>query len=118
MNNKFYESFNYLNNHPIFACYLSDDVSFSKFQDCLDISVVKVNPESASIDDNQNLNTKVEVWLEVEPYLKNGEKAHDYDLDCGGDTFEEAIIKLAELVKEHYTSDKEIALKKVIDNFY
>lgn len=28
--------------------------------------------------------------------------SHDIELDCGGDTFEEAIIKLANLVRERY----------------
>lgn len=31
-----------------------------------------------------------------------GIPSHDYDLDCGGDTFEEAIMKLAKLVFQHY----------------
>lgn len=115
---KFYEAFNYLKNHPIFINYLNDELTIPKFQDCLDISVVKVNPATSSVDDNGTLNTKVEVWLEAGPYLKTGKKSHDYDLDCGGDTFEEAIIELAKLVEKHYTSDKEIALKKVAENFY
>ena len=118
MSNKFYEAFKYLENHPIFSYYLNDDVPLSKFQDCLDVSVAKVNPATSSVDDNETLNTKVEVWLEAGPYLKTGKKSHDYDLDCGGDTFKEAIIELAKLVEKHYTSDKEIALKKVAENFY
>lgn len=115
----FYEAYNYLKKHPIFTCYPFDSEYYvSKLEDCIFIDVVKVNPETLSIDDNDNLNTKVQVWLEAGPYLKTGEKSHDYNLDCGADTFEEAIVMLANLVKEHYTSDKDEALKRVAENYY
>lgn len=39
-----------------------------------------------------------------------GSYCHDIRLDCGGETFEEAIIKLANLVKKHL-GDKQV-------NFY
>lgn len=90
-----------------------------------------VNPETNEIDDNESLNTKFQTWLEVclpasnmeilsflsmdgstEEIAKNAHKynlfdqyrfhLHDYELDCGGDTFEEAIINLATLVLEKY----------------
>ena len=55
---------------------------------------------------DETKNTKVEIWLEHGHYdVDWGACVHNIDLDCGGDTFEEAIIKLAELVKRHYTND-------------
>lgn len=63
----------------------------------LSVSVVKVNPDTNEIDDNSELNSKIQVWLEFgidEQY----NPCHDPYLDCGGNTFEEAIIKLASLI--------------------
>ena len=94
----FYEAYKYL----IYA-----DIFDGKFLEGLDLMVVKVNPETNEIDDNSALNTKTAVWIEHGPYdTAGGYWYHDIDLDCGGDTFEEAIIKLAELVKEKYYTDK------------
>lgn len=82
----------------------------------LDILYVKVNPDTNSIDVDESLNTKVRVWLETGPAYWNeyskryDENMHDYRLDCGGDTFEEALIKLAGLIKEYY-GDYEPELK-------
>jgi len=82
------------------------------FQQCLDIEVVKINPKTDSIDDDKTLNTKVQIWLEAGPYIGK-HHAHDIDLDCGADTFEEAIIELASLVKQYYGDDHEISMKRV-----
>lgn len=117
MINKFYDSFKYLENHVIFNYILDGDVYISKFHECIDVSVVKVNPKTLVIEDNDKLNTKVQVWIEAGPYLNEGIRSHDIDLDCGADTFEEAIIELASLVKKFYTSDKKIALNKVKEKF-
>lgn len=94
MLNIFYGAWSYLNNHPMFK----DEYGYSKFQDCLDMNVVKVNPLTGRIDSDKKLNTKVVVWLECGKY-ENGETYHNIDLDCGADTFEDAIIELARLVK-------------------
>ncbi len=103
----FYDSFHYLNDHMIFA---------NRFSECLDIWVTKVNPEINAIDNDSNKNTKVQIWLECGPYSKNC-FTHDVDLDCGGDTFEEAIIELAKLVKEHYGDDYGKAMKRVQEKY-
>lgn len=74
------------------------------FEQSLDINVVKVNPKNNKIDDDESKNTKVRIWLECgEPYKceNTGEimfNSHNYNYDCGGDTFEEAIIEMANLV--------------------
>lgn len=76
---------------------------------CLVVDYQKVNPDTDCIDDDPAKNTKVDCWLEfgplepsedenrIEPFL-----AHDINLDCGGDTFEEAFRNLCNLVLEHY----------------
>lgn len=93
----FYSAWKFLEQHKIFN---------GQFNNELWIEVVKVNPDTNEIDDDGSKNTKVEIWLEHGPYdAEWGGCAHDIDLDCDADTFEEVIIKLAQLVKEKY-SDK------------
>ena len=90
----FYDAYQFLDNHKIFNGNFTYQLWFE---------IVKVNPKTNAIDDDSTKNTKVQVWLEHGPYDKEwGGCTHDIDLDCGGDTFEEAIIKLAELVKSKY----------------
>jgi len=94
----FYKSWWWLYNHPIFR----DENGHSRlFNRCLDIYIVKVNPLSNIIDDNENLNTKTQVWLECGEYDKNT-CWHDIELDCGSDTYEDVIIELANLVSKKY----------------
>ena len=96
---EFYDAYHFLATHRIFDGH---------FSECLDIEVVKVDPLTSRIEDDSSLNTKTKVWLECGPWeyspLVNGYAAsHDPGLDCGGDSFEEAICVLASLVKENYT---------------
>lgn len=106
----FYKAWSFLENHPMF-----DYEGINEFRICLDIYVVKVNLETREIENNESKNTETRVWLECGPYLrpkdlkederKNwpyGTCSHDYDLDCGAPTFEEAIIVLANLVMKKY----------------
>lgn len=99
MHNKFYEAFHYLLNHPYFK---------GEFVPALEIEVVKVNPETDCIDDDRSKNTDVRVWLECGTVVDSpsdcfcSRYSHNYLLDCGGNTFEEAIIRLAALVQENY----------------
>ena len=121
----FYDAWWFLNNHPMFLDKSMDQgkpdnhyLWFSRFKDCLDIYIVKVNPETDRIEDNHTLNTETEIWLECGPWRKmkvigheDSPKApkewtstHDINLDCGGATFEDAIVALANLVikDKHY----------------
>jgi hypothetical protein len=101
---EFYKAWTFLENHKIFKdkneCYY--------FSHCLSIDVVKVNPETREIDNDHTKNTEVEIWLECgkwitdEPDFSQGIASHDYELDCGGETFEEVIILLSKLVKSKY----------------
>lgn len=100
--------------------FLSDHKMFHNLFECgLYTAVVKVNPETNAVDDDRAKNTKVQVWLEHGPYEAQPDNfpqhTHDWDLDCGGDTFEDAIIRLAELVKEHY-DDNGVKKSKEVSN--
>jgi hemerythrin-like domain-containing protein len=123
----FYDAWWYLNTTDVFwhknlepsACRDDEGNLYSnEFRRCLDIDVQKVNPETCSIDDDESKNTKVEIWLECgEPYTYKELDApgwfkeesdldevryssHNTDYDCGGNTFEEAIVNLANIVWE------------------
>lgn len=93
----FYTAWKFLETHKIFN---------GRFYQELWVEVVKVNPETNAIDDDTTKNTQTQIWLEHGPFDKDwGGCTHDIDLDCGGDTFEEAIIKLASLVKKYYADE-------------
>jgi hypothetical protein len=107
----FYEAWIFLSTHKAFNYthpkYPKFDNTWGSFLECLDIDVQKVNPKIGQIDDDDSKNTKVEVWLECGDYwfnedIKEYQPCHDIRLDCGGDTFEKAIINLANLVKKYY----------------
>lgn len=93
----FYEAWWFLFYHPMYQ----DKHEDSRFLQCTDIHVTKVNPENDTIEDDETLNTKTQVWLESGYYEENN-SWHDIELDCGADNYEEAIIKLAELVYKNY----------------
>ncbi len=111
MEQQFYYAWNFLINNPVFE---------DNFGHHLYLEVVMVNPATEEIDDNKELNTAVRVWLEcgihIPPEqlsetdrenLPDGVDSHDTDWDCGAPTFEEAICKLADLVKEKYPYEEE-----------
>lgn len=114
----FYKAWHYLEEHVIFQ----DEYGVSRFGECLDIEVVKVNPETKEIDEDEFKNTASRIWLECGPYNKDSETlgscyTHDIELDCGGKNFEKAIRKLAKRVKKVYGNDKEKALMKVKEKY-
>lgn len=115
MTTSFYDAFKFLEEHPIFTDYTNPFFT-SHFIECLDISVVKVNPSTNAIDDNKSLNTKTMIWLECGPYKKDC-RCHDVDLDVDGESFEEAIANLAVAVHEKYGETKEFALAKVASQY-
>lgn len=95
----FYDAYWFLRTHPK-----------GNFIAALDIDVAMVNPDTRRIDDDKTKNTRMEVWLETGPE----QGLHDIMLDCGGESFEEAIIKLAELVKKYYGKRRTKRLEKYV----
>jgi len=71
----FYTAYYWLYEHHIFQEEIkfklfNDIYNESHFKECLNIDVVKVNPETNSIDDDETKNTKVQIWLECGKYNK------------------------------------------------
>ena len=67
----------------------------------IEIDIQKVNPKTKSIDDDNSLNTKIEYWIEVMTHQLDDDHqwiaCHETDLDCGGDTLDDAINNLYNL---------------------
>lgn len=73
----------------------------------IDVSPNMVCPETKMISDDHTENTHLEWWIECGAYcidtmFDDMVASHDVDLDCGADTMDEAIVKLAQLVLEKY----------------
>lgn len=92
-----------------------DSWLYTCFPRQINIDVVKVNPVTDRIDDDERFNTKVKIWLETGSWLKEDQfpdlpslvegytdHVHDMYLDSVGDTFEEAVIDLASRMKVYY----------------
>lgn len=108
----FYAAWRFLEDHKIFELE-----ECSVFFRCLSIEVVKVNPNTKKIDDDEPKNTVTRVRLECGPWCHSDEltgearedwpdgiASHDIELDCGAPTFEQAVIELANLVLKKYGS--------------
>lgn len=85
----------------------------------IDVYPVTVCPDTNEIAKDESLNTKPKIWVEVTVANKKCDQKiyksyHDYDLDCTGDTYEEAINILYELVLNGYGDYS----KEDLDSFY
>lgn len=100
--NNFIDSWNYLYN---LDAVKANGVNY--FNRCLKIIPIQINPETNEVDvTDSSKNTKTVIWLEFGRAIYNAYAGraiifHDINLDCGADTFEQAIIKLAELCREN-----------------
>lgn len=101
-----------------------EDVGDGSWHDLIEISVVYVDPTTERIEDDEFRNTAFRVWLEGGPWFdmsvdpdrscggnipeggwtkyNKWAKCHDYRLDCGAATMEEALLELARLVGFFY----------------
>ena len=68
-----------------------------------------VNPLNETIEtdtDKVHLNTAQRWWVEVSYLDADFESVHDWDLDCGGETAEDAINNLYDLVVDKFGEPK------------
>lgn len=91
--------------------YLDNDLDYLPefgWERCISITPMFVNPDTRKVDNDDAKNIHLEIWIEAGPPMPPDENfdfvmsSHDYNLDCGGDTIDDALINLAALVKEHY----------------
>jgi hypothetical protein len=89
-------------------------------QELLEIDFVYVDPTTERIEEDESRNTAFRVWLETggwidnsleNPELKGGHfrwsRCHDIYLDCGAATLEDALVRLATLVRFYYGESAE-----------
>ena len=116
--NDFHFCWHFLNDH-IQSLY---GQGFENFQGSLDIMVAKVSPASKRIVKDAKKNTLTQGRLEWGPWAPNPDHPcwfHDWEVDCGADTFEEAIMELASLVYQKYGNvTKEMMFKLIPDEIH
>lgn len=117
------EWIDFLYNHPVV-----NDVEKNHFH--LSIRPAYVNPDTRTVDDDESLNTHSEIWIEGGPPFDMSKEdyiaepaegwnatnrwmhSHDYRLDCGGDTLEEALLKFVAHIKYYYNDDGSILINE------
>jgi len=109
----FYDVWHWLEEHPYYQyMHKPTGISDSYFQNAISfIDVVKLNPKDETINDDDKLNTATRIWLEPASDFDpnwNCCSTHDWFLDTGGKTFDEAIINLGKLVFEFYGEDTKL----------
>lgn len=119
----FYEAYNWLERHPVFFTPKpmtddGDNYSLEGFCKSLEMAVVLVDPATKQLSKDPSKNTQVQVFLEVGLWTSlEGAKdlrlhriytdwtprpPRDEDLSSQGDTYEAAIIQLANKVLDKY----------------
>lgn len=93
------EKYYWIMQHPKFVPFGEDAI--------IEITPHMVCPETNHVEKLEALNTKLQFWVELMiPYfdeqLNQHCHSHDWEMDCGGDTWEEAVQKLYELVLQKY----------------
>lgn len=121
-----FEAWEWLRLHPIFNTLEGE----SYFKQALDIDMCKIDT-NGTVNADKSVNVNTTVRLECGPidlksdapegYLEERRLpvdelgvfcgTHDYRLDCGGDSFEAAIVRLARLVKTNYGHDRQFVYK-------
>lgn len=106
----------WLNNHPIFY-YFSNEKWRHESTLCdnrgvyegLELLPALVDKDTRQIDGPPE-NAEIEIWVEVFPSSltcgRNDIRLHDYELDTGAPTYEEALIKVAGLIYERHGHDR------------
>lgn len=121
-----YCAWTYLDHHPVFwrftkerrSDYPADHVGRLEHEYAMtrgwpEISPHKVNAETGCFEDDKP-NTKTQWWYEFGPWSLHPDEhgghvsTHDYKLDGGADTYEQAVVDLARKVWENYGNDRRI----------
>ena len=99
-NAHFVDKYYWIVNHPLNRNLNNHIISANE----IDVLPSLVDPEIGEVNlDDDTKNTKVEYWVELS-YLDLDEDimGHDYRFDCGGDSFEEAVESLFQLVYDKF----------------
>lgn len=132
----FYNAWHFLDGHPAFWQFDGDRSQTPQerihhrrlmrdhgITRSVDIAVVKVDPITRHAEDDDALNTHTQVWVEmgkwewptskpIDEHSLRDAHFHDTDLNCGGDSFEQAIIVAAICLHTVYGNDRVICDSK------
>jgi hypothetical protein len=117
-----YACWNWLNEHPLFwqhakkpmpglpAVHESTLITDQGMIEGFEFRPVKVDPETHRISSDDTKNTATEIWYEVFPsHWPSAYRTcrfHDYRLDGGAPTYEQAIITAARTLWDTYGNDR------------
>jgi hypothetical protein len=116
-----YFSWNYLNGHPMFWLFRSrrpdddrppNNYGLLNHGDAFPRMSIDVILTRVSEEDGTEIRLEAGKWDLFERDhggVTFHAHYHDYELDCGAPTYEEAIVKLARLVWDRYGNDRLIA---------
>ncbi len=112
----FYNAWMWVHHHPIFWYFAprrrhESTLCWERGTDeGLEFRVVKTDPETKRIEDDEERNTLTQVWVEVFPSSLKDDgrdgRLHDYLCDTGGDTYEEAVIEVAREIYGRHGNDR------------
>lgn len=111
----FWVAWHWLNEHPLFYRFTKELhekwllENRGVLDGCIEVTPAKVNPETLRRSEDPTKNTKLEFWVEVFTVGSWGADTtdvHDYECDTGGDTYEQAIVKVAEKIYQHHGNDR------------
>jgi len=119
-NQSLYNAYRYIENHPVFWRFheVGDWITFherclyheSGIREGIEFTVVRVDPATQSASLDPALNTQVQVWFEFslshDWKTPDAIRLHDYKLDSGAATYEEALIKAAKRLHRRYGNDR------------
>ena len=90
--------------------YSHPELSQDGMSPTIEITPHMVDPSTDTIRTDQSKNTKLQWWIEVVVHVDMDgyvDSIHDVNLDCGGDTIDEAVQELKRLVIKQYGDYKE-----------
>jgi hypothetical protein len=128
--NNVYNAWWFLNDHPAFWRFRGDGeetpaqrihhkrlIRNDGMASAVTIDAHKVDPHTGHVEDEGARNTETQFWVEmghwewptskpVNPVDKRDSHFHDYKLDCGGATMDEAVIAAAVILHTAYGNDR------------
>lgn len=118
-NQSLYNAYRYIQYHPVFWRFqgIGDWELFHErclyieggIREGIEFTVVRVDPATQSISLDPALNTQVQIWFEfsiAHQWLQDGMRLHDYKLDGGASSYEQALIKAAKRLHRRYGNDR------------
>lgn len=101
------DAWTWLGDHPAFRS--KGTLGQSIFELCVCIDPHRVDPRTGRIEDDARRNTAVHYWVECGPAPTTwpGTLIHDARLDCGGASYEEAVMALYKKVRRVYGGYRE-----------